>query len=291
MITKPMLAATVKDVDDLRYPLIATPKLDGIRCITTKKGPVSRALKSIRNEFVRTLLSGLPAGADGELCLRKRGATFREVSSAIMSKDGEPDFVYHIFDFFSESAYQVRIQRMLEEDGLVNPVVKFVPSKWIHNREQLDRYEAQMLKRGYEGVMLRDPDGPYKFGRSTWKEHYLLKLKRFKDSEAKIVKVYEQEENRNAAKKNALGQTERSSHKAHKVGKGTLGGFEVEDPLFVKPFNIGTGRGLTKALRDSLWKDRENLIGRLVKYRYQDHGVKDAPRFPIFLGFRDVEDL
>ena len=33
MITRPMLAANVEDTSKLRYPLMATEKIDGIRCL------------------------------------------------------------------------------------------------------------------------------------------------------------------------------------------------------------------------------------------------------------------
>jgi hypothetical protein len=36
---------------------------------------------------------------------------------------------------------------------------------------------------------------------------------------------------------------------------------------------------------------REVLKGRIVKYRYQPAGMKDVPRFPAYLGFRDVRDM
>jgi hypothetical protein len=71
--------------------------------------------------------------------------------------------------------------------------------------------------------MLRDPNGPYKFGRSTRKEGYLLKLKRFCDSEAEVIGVVELMHNGNEAKTNALGRTERSTRKAGKTGMGVLG--------------------------------------------------------------------
>jgi hypothetical protein len=32
-------------------------------------------------------------------------------------------------------------------------------------------------------------------------------------------------------------------------------------------------------------------MGKVVKYKSQPTGVKDKPRFPVFLGFRDVVDM
>ena len=64
---KPMLACDCVPVEELVFPLIASPKLDGVRCIITAEGALSRTLKPIPNVNVQQLLEGLPIGLDGEL--------------------------------------------------------------------------------------------------------------------------------------------------------------------------------------------------------------------------------
>ena len=54
MITKPMLAGKVKDLDKIDYPVYATPKLDGIRAVMIDGKLVSRNFKAIPNNFTRT---------------------------------------------------------------------------------------------------------------------------------------------------------------------------------------------------------------------------------------------
>ena len=132
--------------------------------------------------------------------------------------------------------------------------------------------------------MIRDISGLYKFGRSTAKEGILGKVKRFADAEAEIVGIEELHRNGNAAEINALGHTERSTAAAGLVPAGTLGALIVRAEGFAESFKIGTG--YTAAQRDSLWADRASLPGRLVKFKHQPAGAKDAPRFPVFLGFR-----
>ena len=56
-------------------------------------------------------------------------------------------------------------------------------------------------------------------------------------------------------------------------------------------FEVRIGSGFTTEQRDLLWKRRESLPGEVVKFKYFAGGVKEAPRFPIFLGFRDLEDM
>jgi DNA ligase-1 len=54
-------------------------------------------------------------------------------------------------------------------------------------------------------------------------------------------------------------------------------------------FDIGTG--FTESQRQLLWAQGDNLMGKIVKYKSQPTGVKDKPRFPVFLGFRDKVDM
>ena len=53
LIEKPMLSATCKDSSQLVYPVLVTPKLDGIRCLVKDTGVVSRTLKPIPNKYIR----------------------------------------------------------------------------------------------------------------------------------------------------------------------------------------------------------------------------------------------
>jgi DNA ligase-1 len=159
----------------------------------------------------------------------------------------------------------------------------------VNREDTILSWEESYLTAGYEGVMLRHPGGPYKQGRSTAKEAWLLKVKRFVDAEARVIGFSEAQHNANEAKRNELGQLERSSHKAGKVGKQTLGALTVKDLKTGVEFDIGTG--FTADQRQVFWTTGDNLIGKVVKYKSQPTGVKDKPRFPVFLGFRGNVDM
>ena len=83
--------------------------------------------------------------------------------------------------------------------------------------DELIAFEELKLCEGYEGIMLRDPFGRYKHGRSTLKEGGLAAIKRFVDAEARIVGTYEQMENTNEKQINELGRSSRSHAKAGKL--------------------------------------------------------------------------
>jgi DNA ligase-1 len=291
---KPMLASKLEDPNDLVFPVYASPKLDGIRCLIINGQAVSRNLKPIPNMMVSDILHGLPA-MDGELIVGDPTAKdcYSQTSSGIMSREGAPKFIYYVFDALTVAPMQFnqRLELAKSYAGSCGKTVLMVPHKLIRTVEGLLEYEAQMLLAGYEGIMIRDPHGPYKHGRSTVKEGYLLKMKRFEDAEAIVVGFVEKEHNDNELGTDNLGRAKRSSHKAGKRPAGTLGALECEDCETGVRFHIGTG--FDEAQRADIWGRRSgsgSFLGRTVKYKFQPVGVKQAPRFPVFLGWRDEAD-
>lgn len=294
MAFSPMLSGTCEDTSKLRYPVLGSPKLDGIRALVRGAVLVSRNLKPIRNVELQMRYGRAEyEGLDGELIDGPPGAPdcFLRTSSTVMSTNKPAAGVlFYVFDVWNEPEvlFAARL-RLVETRKKVAKLVA-VPHKMLHNAEALAVYEAEQLTKGYEGVMLRDPAGPYKQGRSTENEGWLLKLKQFADAEAVVVGVEEQMANENEATKDALGHTKRSTHKAGKRGKDTLGALRVRGlngPYKGREFSIGSG--FDDALRAKLWAERP--LDRIVKYKYFPSGSKDAPRFPVFLGFRDGSDM
>jgi DNA ligase-1 len=293
MITKPMLAVAAEDLEKIVFPVLCSPKLDGIRALKINGKLLSRSFKPIPNDFIRTMVEHvLPDGVDGELLV---GHTFHESSSGVMSQDGQPNFQYAMFDYVAGALNKPFIDRladlkaMLESSSLMGKHFTIVSHTIVSCVNDLIALEQQMVDQGYEGLMIRSLRGPYKCGRSTAKEGYLLKLKRFEDSEAIILDYEEQMHNTNEAKKDVLGRTERSTAKDGLIPKGVLGTIIVRDIHSGVEFKIGTG--FDDIQRAKFWKERSSLPGRLVKYKYQPSGVKEAPRFPTFLSLRHQDDL
>lgn len=288
---KPMLASKLDDPAKLKFPVYVSPKLDGVRCIIHEERPYSRNLKLIPNNVVQDILSGLPP-MDGELICGPPTApdVFQRTSSGVMSKEGIPHFKFYVFDCITRAPmpFKERLELAGSYTRSSPKLVMMVPHKLVHKAEALLDYEAEQLLAGYEGIMIRDPAGLYKQGRSTVREGGLLKLKRFEDSEAKVLGFVEKEHNQNEQTRDELGRAKRSSHKAGKVGADTLGALVVQDVVSGQRFNIGTG--FSESERADIWGKQGSFLGRLVKYRYQSTGVKDAPRFPTFAGWRDPAD-
>lgn len=290
MVSKPfkVMLATDADYDKLRFPLIATPKLDGIRAYVRGGVVLSRSNKPIPNAYVQRVFGQLRfEHYDGELIVGSPTSktVYNETVSGVMSKDGEPDVQLYAFDHLQnlEAGWLDRV-RTIEPKAKV----KVHEFELITNMDSLTYYEEVCLLKGYEGLILRDPNGRYKQGRSTANEGLLLKMKRFVDAEAEIIGFEERMHNANQATVSETGHTKRSSHKANKHGRGDLGALVVRGMDGVE-FNIGTG--FTDADREKIWSNRERLLGQLVKFKYFPVGVKEAPRHPVFLGFRDRRDM
>lgn len=310
---KPMLAGKIENDNAIKFPVIASPKIDGVRAANKDGSLLSRSLKLIPNKHVQATL-GFAAmhGLDGELTvgLATDKNVMQHTTSGVMSHDKLPAFTYNVFDYWDndggfEDRYRLAstLVKNLRSDwstfaakastlgaGSV-PVcpIQMVEHQIIWNLDQLNAYEVEMLEEGWEGVMIRSIDGRYKHGRSTMKEGGLLKVKRFEDGEAIIIGFEEEMQNNNEKVVNELGRSKRSSHKGGKSGKATLGAFVMRDLKTDIEFSCGTG--LTDEFAAEVWANRTAYLNCVGKYKFFAHGVKDAPRHPVWLGFRDARDM
>lgn len=324
---RPMLSGKVekeRDLNKLLYPMIASPKVDGIRCISrvSQTGQraefLTRTMKPIRNKYLQARLLeahnlSYPMGwrgmdaLDGEITYGPPSNVthpniFNQTTSAVMSGAGEPLCTYWVFDsvFSTDKAYDLRLKEAATRVDVLDQVykvsgftpllhVKLLPSAIVINAEEALLFERKCLDAGFEGVMFRKPDMGYKFGRSalTATQQHIVKFKRFEDGEAEIIGYEELMHNENEATKDAFGLTDRSSHSENLKGGSTLGALVcrgITAPYDGVEFRIGTG--FDAATRQQIWDNRDFNPSKFVTYKYQACGAKDAPRFPSFKGFR-----
>lgn len=298
MIKKPMKApsvsASLEELKSLQYPVACSPKLDGIRGITTGSEILSNSLKPIGNKFVQTILSQTKfANLDGELVVGlpyndvndPEDDVFNRTSGNVRRAAGEPDFKFYVFDCFTDTSksYKERWLDRQDKYKTLSSHIVVLEQKICTTYTEALEYESELLAQGYEGMMVRTLSAPYKEGRATMKEGYIIKRKPLAQREAKIVEVFEQKENLNDKFTNELGNSARSSHQENKIPKDTLGGFVLQDELFGE-FRCGTFKGGTKEWRKATWeaykKNPTSVLGKIVTYTYQDVGSIDKPRQP-----------
>ena len=292
---KPMLACDY-DAAKLKYPCIASPKLDGVRGLVSGYELLSRSLKLIPNLYIQEHL-GNPKldGLDGELIVGSptdKLCYTNTVSQVMAINKRDFAFTYYVFDMhnFDRASYAARrasLEARMQDYG--NEHVVLLEQRVINDEEELLAYEQEKLTEGYEGLILRDPNGLYKFGRSTVNEGILLKVKRFADGEATIIGFEEQQKNNNPKTVNELGRGKRSSHQENKTGKDTLGALHVQDVNTGIDFHIGTG--MDDELRSLIWACQREWLGRTIKYKHFTVGSVDKPRHPVYLGLRSAHDM
>ncbi len=306
-IFKPNLAGTPKSDKDIPLPCLASPKIDGVRAMVHEHGLMSRSMKPIPNKHVQSVLATVRLlGLDGELVVGSATDPncMQNTTSGVMAHDKLSDFTFYVFDDFLHGGefvdrlHSARL-RVLQEIAIRPnpPPIVYLEHKWIETLEELNAYEAEQLALGYEGIMVRRPDGMYKQGRSTPKEGGLLKIKRFVDGEFLIIGFEEEMKNNNAKVTNELGRSKRSSHKDGKSGKGVLGAFMArhvlrwngKEPHLGAQFNIGTG--MSAEFRAWAWKNQDELMNKFGVYKSFPVGVKDAPRHPVFKALREKWDM
>jgi DNA ligase 1 len=300
---RPILAATCKSLEKVRFPVLVSPKLDGFRAIVRGGKLLSRTLKPIPNRFTQARFAGLPDGLDGELIVGEPGGidAWNRTSTGVSSVDGEPEDVrFWIFDDWSQpGGFRDRFKAVENQRYLMagtvakHRFIDVVPHELVETHERLMDLEETWVGAGYEGVMVRSLTGPYKHGRSTEIEGFLMKIKRFEDSEAVVVGFEEQMRNDNPKTINALGLSERATKKENKVPSGQLGAFVLEwsNPHHGGKVRFSCGVGLTNAQAIDFWTRRDELDGALVKFKFQGLTPDGLPRFPVYQGLRSTIDV
>lgn len=296
MIIRPMKGAAVDDLTLIRLPCIAFPKIDGFRCVLDHRYPLTSRLSRFPNSYFHNELSGvLPEGRilDGEVVVGKRRGpgVLQRTSSGLTSVAGEPDFRLWVFDDPScDSTFEDRYESAEKRVRRAKDSrIRLLECEVIHTYDQLVKYLDKCLKRGFEGIITRLPEGQWKDGKSTLNQQWMLKVKPFDTAEGRVKGWYEEEQNTNVEKRDATGKLKRSSAKAGKVAKGQLGGLILEDVKTKVEVRVGGGYSLSQ--RRALWRiiqrDPNQILGALVRYKKQAVGEKNKPRHPNFVEFVD----
>lgn len=291
---KPSLAIDIKKVKTLPTNLMASEKLDGIRCTFFGGKAYSRSLKLLPNKALQAYAESnkeILERVDCEIIIGPKFAkdVFSQSTSGVMSQDANVYFNLFAFDLYIPGLpfkERYKLLKTLCEASFL-PRLKLVEHTPILASE-ISLMEQVVLSEGAEGLMLRDAEGFYKCGRSGTKNSELMKVKAFVDEEFTIAGFEPKYHNANEAKTNELGRTSRSSHKENLVALDTLGALTLVTKEGLK-FNVGTG--FDDKLRYALWCDRANLIGKLAKIKHFPIGMVDVPRLPVFIGIRSELDI
>jgi DNA ligase-1 len=297
---KPFLAPNEQvELKDIPLPLLVSYKLDGIRCIFKDGQMFSRALKQFPNIQLRKRFEHLTALSkdkniilDGELLAKS--ITFNELSGLTRQLDHElpEDLYFYCFDYIEGNNFYtefkdriINIYKVEKEQKL-----KFLPQYLMRDYTDIEQLFKEALDYGCDGLILRNPEGRYKFGRATVKENLIYKLKPFQTFDAKIIDIIQGTEVRAGAEKktNELGNSVTSKKKADRVLVNRACDFVV----MYEGKQLRVSIAMTNEEKEEVWCNREKYIGKWIEYKAMIVGMKKdgLPRHPTTLRFREDKD-
>jgi DNA ligase-1 len=257
----------IERFQDLVFPALLQPKLNGCRAIAKKRNGVvtmwSRTGKPWVHchEIIAELTDLLEEGrsTDGELYVH--GWTLQAINRAIKTRNDNTLLLeYHVYDFPNNETFEVREQRIPASTGRIH----HVELQTIKSAEAVQEALQAFLDRGYEGMMIRNKLGLYKYG--GYRSVDLQKCKLFHDAEFKVIGV-----------KSATGKDR---------GTAVFKCITKEGKEFdVRP--MGT-RPERKEYFDN-FEDKYN--GEYLTVRYQELSEANIPTIVTGLCFRLAEDL
>lgn len=360
---KPQLAPNEQpNLDELNYPLLSSTKLDGCRLLIKTGTITTRSLKPLKNkqlndkfEPIRVCTDNKNILLDGEIYAE--GIPFYMISSCFMTEDYntkksvkrwadlcetyEIDITreevleklkFYVFDYVEAEYYRLRFAFRTDNaydiakkfPNLIVPVIQIL----VHSADEVRTMFKDALEQGYEGLILKDPNGRYKCGRGTLKEGLIFKCKPYVTIDAQIIGVKQATKvNPNAPKTiNELGRSVTSKKQEDRILIPRAKTFTVyyeQTCSHCKGSKIETittvmdavdfeskieqtcayclGKGVilhevdvaiggTEAERDEIWANKESYIGRWIEYKGLLVGSKDVPRHCNMMRWREDKD-
>lgn len=277
----PMLAHRFdKQGKKLVYPCDMQRKLNGMRCLAIKENGNVRLISRGGEPLAVPHIAGelLPIMQDGDMFdgeLYVHGVPLQRLISLV--KDNRPESValeYHIYDMpqaknqsFSWDKRYLELQARLI--SVSSPKLKFVETLAAKSEADIIAFEKSAILNGYEGVMLRNRHGDYRF---NVRSSDLLKWKRFQDAEFLVEDM--------------------TSRIHHVNGEDTL----ICDVCIVRNDRsdatfrvVPTGSIERKA---EFWQNRHKYIGTQLMVRFLERSQDGIPiGNPVGVAFRLDEDM
>ena len=275
---KAMLAHKYNE-DKADYPAFIQPKLDGVRCLFTAKGAVSRANNQFMNvqhieQALKPFFAKNPTAVlDGELYNHGLKDDFEKIISLVKKRKPTKDdrveaaelVEYHIYDVASMTIanYTTRLNYINSISNFQwNHILRRVDTKVALDFDDALKMHNKNLKLGYEGSIYRSFEGKYK-GTRSWD---LMKFKDFHDAEATIVDF-------------VAGKGKRT---------GTLGKFIMQDDEGVE-FGCPPGKGYNYDALAEMLENAAQYVGQLATFTYFERTKAGSYRHPHYKCLRNYE--
>lgn len=202
---KPMLCK-VYDASDPKVQnkiYYASRKHDGLRChIYMKDGELHTSSRGGQNydiaayyiltdAFIKQLLQSNPGMIlDGELY--HHGWNLQKISGLGRLETLHHDHTqlrFYCYDIVDESkTFEDRLSILKSINPSWNSLLTIVEHVKVSSEDEIDKLHDKWIEEGYEGLVLRDPDMPYKCG---GRDRRMMKVKKFTDGEFTIKGLVE----------------------------------------------------------------------------------------------------
>lgn len=271
------------DLFKLKYPSFIQPKLDGFRCIYLPINNKENSLwsrsgrpfpnKNLKNYF-NSLLKVGEYVLDGEIYSHKE--SFQSLCSILNSEDKQlpKDLKYIVYDCVPINDWNkkecsieyidrlVKIREIINEQICDYKKVIDISNDEVENIYELKEKYKEHLTNNFEGAIIKDPNGLYKWKRVTVNSGEMLKFKPFKSLDLEVMDVYEGEDS----------------------FKNILGGIIVKLP---NGNTCRVGSGFNFADRETVFKNTNKYIGKIAELKYFEETEDGSLRHPIFLRWRE----
>lgn len=246
------------------------PKYDGLRAIAVIKGQSVTLLSRNGLEFTSVdhlkepllrMARGQDLFFDGELV----NGNFNNSSSAVRRKNQtNTETTYHIFDrleaheWGADTREHAHRRTLLGRDFESNrdEGLQLVPS-YRATPEEFMRYYDHFLDRGYEGAMVKDPMGLYRFRKhKDW-----IKIKPAEDLDLRVESLVQ--------------------------GEGKYFGMLGAAIVTYKGKRVRVGSGFSDEQRQQFWASPNSIKGKIIEVQFHEETPDGSLRHPRFVKIRE----
>lgn len=307
------------DLTLLEYPYLCSAKLDGCRLLVKQGTIVTRSLKSLPNKQLNEKFDPLRKFSeennfilDGEIFISN--VPFQFIVSCFMTEDyDDMKAIKKWTKLCQEHDYFISRKEMLDKlkfymfDGIKVPhydepfgmryinnvnkwskefpnLIEEVKHNVVNTVKDVEKQFEEALSEGYEGLVLRNPASPYKFGRATVKENSAYKIKPWVTTESKIIDIVQatvvNEDVEKTITELGRSRTSKKQNDRHTIDKANAFVVNFEGKELSVPI------AMPDEMKKYIWNHQDEYIGKFVEYKFLKIGMKDLPRIPKMIRMR-----
>jgi len=199
---------------------------------------------------------------------------------------------FYCFDYLHPESPDIPFKDRIIKASLVSEqfpkLMELLEHKEVHYKKEIEDYFQKALEEGYEGLILRNPNGRYKFNRCTIKENIAFKLKPWVTEDAKIIDIVQATQVNKDIEKTIteLGRSRTSKRQEDRHNINKAQGFVVDfhGKELIVPI------AMTDKMKKYIWLHQNEYVNKFIEFKYMNVGMKDLPRIPKFIRIREDKE-